>query len=792
MKKISLIVSVLAIAVAGSIFLCSQWKNDIEQQYTPRQQKEFTKKVYGPKEALTYLQSLRANQYTGTVDIRDVILARMAVEKKATNSRGNLAWKEMGPDNVGGRTRAILIDKNNPNTVYAGGAGGGLWKSTTGGTSWVRVNYSGDNGRFPCLAISCITQASNGDIYFGTGEGHANAAGMANGSTGFIGTGIWKSTDGTTFSQLTATIPATSNSEAAEWAYVNNLGASPTSSGTIYAATNRGLRMTTDGGTTWTNPVFYPTQYVQYISPSADVDVATDGTVIAAIGDNCFRSNDGTTGWTKVGANLPATNEISRIEFAFAPSDPNYVYCAAANNSGHLYNVYKSTDKGSNWTVIGPGGSPSFPIFSHVANNVLSGGQGSYDNTVAVFPDNKDKILVGGIDMWLYNEPVGWSNKSCWAYSHDSPYYIHADHHTYKFHPTNPLIIYAGTDGGVHRSMDGGNTWQVMNRGYNVTQFYTVAMAANGCVMGGTQDNGTLYNDLQGTSDSNFVEVRGGDGAYCDFSLINPKVLFASVYSGDIRRSPDYGESFSEDATETDGTTTTTFNAFLGPVLGNLAAPKPANFICPFEFWECFNNPNSTDTITFVNREDYTIYAGQTIRVLSRNGTYPFDYILSETLEPGDTARIKDIIASKFYIGFSGEVWFTKDALDFSVVPSWYKIATLSGQLPQCMALSGDGDVLYVGTTNGRVYRITDLLSLENATAAAYCNANNVDLVFSASQVVTSVAVDQDDANKVVVTLGNYGNNNYVYFSGNAMATTPSFTQRQGDLPKMPVYGSIV
>ena len=76
--------------------------------------------------------------------------------------------------------------------MYAGGVSGGLWKSTTGGLSWSPINDQNDN-----LAVVSICQASNGDIYYGTGEGMYSPTG--GGTGGIAGQGIWKSTDGSNF-----------------------------------------------------------------------------------------------------------------------------------------------------------------------------------------------------------------------------------------------------------------------------------------------------------------------------------------------------------------------------------------------------------------------------------------------------------------------------------------------------------------------------------------------------------------------------------------------------------------
>ena len=140
--------------------------------------------------AQSFMQDRKANQKTGKVDYRDVQKARdqVALHTSMRSSASVLEWEEMGPDNVGGRTRAVLIDKDNPSRIYAGAVSGGLWISESGGRAWRKYSDELEN-----LNISCIAQAPNGDIYFGTGEVYFVRYGSdGDGGSGFLGNGIWK------------------------------------------------------------------------------------------------------------------------------------------------------------------------------------------------------------------------------------------------------------------------------------------------------------------------------------------------------------------------------------------------------------------------------------------------------------------------------------------------------------------------------------------------------------------------------------------------------------------------
>ncbi|MEZ5045447.1 MAG: sialidase family protein [Chitinophagaceae bacterium] len=118
-----------------------------------------------------------------------------------------MIWEERGPNNIGGRTRALIYDKNIPNKLFMGGSSGGLWTSTNNGNTWSKVE---NTDMTSAISICSITQAANGDIYYGTGEGHYSSTGNFGG--GQLGEGIWKSTDGgVSFTHLNSTTPSNAN-----------------------------------------------------------------------------------------------------------------------------------------------------------------------------------------------------------------------------------------------------------------------------------------------------------------------------------------------------------------------------------------------------------------------------------------------------------------------------------------------------------------------------------------------------------------------------------------------------
>lgn len=768
MKRIITVLSALAllIALCGNAYA----QKVVEQRhYSPRNSEGNSEK--GISGALEFYNLVRGNP-----DVSDIVNAHKVADMLPKGK--SLTWSEIGPNNMGGRTRAILIDKNNYNTIYAGGVAGGLWKTTTGGTSWELIFPLAEN-----YAISCITQDINGIIYFGTGEGFGVGTGEAAGSTSFMGGGIYKSTDntGTVFTQISSTLPASNNDK---WAYIYEMATDPFSD-KVYACTGSGLYMTSDGGATWSNPVLYPGS-TPYSYVAHDVEVASNGAVYCVVGDKVFYSPDGSSGSfsdRSVTGTTPAS--VSRIELAVAPTDPNYIYACVASQvglvSGLFKGVYRSTDAGLNWSVIGPGGSANFNLFGD--NN-----QGYWDNIIKVFPNDKNHILVGGIDLWEWSEGSSWIQKSLWYLSSSSPYYLHADQHDIVFVPNNPSTFYHGSDGGISKSTDGGTLFSTTNRNYSTIQFYSLSCNLFDQVVGGCQDNGTIV--IPGYPDSsqagNAYDFLGGDGGWTAMSYIDPNVIVGTIYYGEAYRSNEFGGNSS---------------LFYNDRILAIAQPDGVNwsssfagFVTPMILDEKIANYNSPDSVMFYS-DTVSYNAGDVVVVRSKNNAFPFPYTLPTPLSAGDSILVQDIVTANFYLGANGAVWMTRGIHDFSGAPDWLKISSITGTA-QSMAVSGDGNYLFVGTSGGLLYRISNLLAVKDSITgditSPYCVIETKSIANGGGRAITSIAVDPNDAANVVYTLGRYGQTQYVYMSTNALDSVPTFANKTGDLPKMPVYSSVI
>jgi hypothetical protein len=737
----------------------------------------------GYENAVAYLASLKNNQHTGTIDPADIIQAEQASMKSGGLGLG-IEWVSAGPDNFAGRTRALLYDNRDAegNILYAASTSGGIWRSTTGGILWEPIP-----GTENIMNVTTMVQDPNGKIYVGTGETF-NVFRFA-ASPGFMGNGIFKSDDGIAFNQLPATQPV-ANDTTSDWAYISRLAINPTNSQIIYAATLTGLKYSDNGGESWTmateiggNPL---------PANAMDVRIGSDGITVASVNSLVYISDDGNPG-NFVNASTGTTQtlpfaSISRVEVAVAPSNPNYIYAVVVRgipSIGQLENVYLSIDRGATWRVVGPGGSTFFNVFG--TDNV-----GIYANAAIVHPTNPDIIFVGGKNLYQGTkiQEEGYYEWKVKVGGGETPWFVNSNHHVYAFKHNDPNTMLIGTDRGIFRSADGLVTFANLNKNYITAQSYSVAYNSGKRILTGTQSNGVLFISEAGNTDKHAIRIdenlalNGGDVA---MSVINQKAL---IWSTAIPSS-----SVAADATlyrSDDLGATVSLHAF-APV-----ATTIRNFLTPMLFWESTNYAESRDSVTYFATEDLS--AGTEVWIRSANSRYPFKYTLPVALENEDSIRVQDVVASRLFYGLkttntANGVYMTNNALRFSSGAEWYKILAPLGN-PHSMAISRDGNYLWVGTKNGKLYRLGNLHGAYNASTASVDSANyaiNVLLLEDfTNRVITSISVDPQNAEHVIVTLGNYGNDNYVYRSTNALSATPVFNAVQGNLPKMPVYSSLI
>ncbi|MBC7865655.1 MAG: T9SS type A sorting domain-containing protein [Bacteroidia bacterium] len=829
--------------------------------------------------AMMSFQSRKAFEYMNAAQMKTNVVPVM-----------DLAWEEMGPDNVGGRCRAVLIDKFNTNRLFAGGVSGGLFMSTNSGTNWAPIN-----DQLATLVVSCITQDGDGTIYFGTGEGMARG-GSGDGNSAFPGLGMYYMTynAGTDSYSAPALLPyftptvitALGNSASfSTWSFINDVKVSPVKVGgfyIIYAATYRGLQVSSDGGATWTTAIAaLATTFCE------DIDVANDGTVYAALGggnngtNKIFYSPAGNNGLPGTYVNITPASTVAypwasfgRIELAVSATNSNIVYASIAKPltiGATLLVVYQSINSGTSWTSIGTGSANFLPFATY--------GQGDYDHILEIVPGNDYSIFLGGVDMFRWDavNPTIAPYIGQWTSSPSVFSYLHADNHAITFHPTNPNIFYVGNDGGVFRTINGGSDFTACNTGFNVTQFYACsferdALSTFGAnigqynsagVFGGSQDNGTLYISGNNNTVKSSQPIGGGDGFYTEASMLSPNVFFTTSYYGFLRRTPsrDFNSSEFYPGRNMIGCT-------------NTAQPGSdynfASFITPISLWESYNMTNSPDSVDFavdsiripsvtVVGNGYTAHykftipkpqiaavidwsslkitagthtvtttgingllesgqpvgtyyssgdsidvtfnanlpvnapikvvaaisypLGSSVSVTSNSVANKFAYTLPVSLVTGDTLKVQDIIQSRLAVGLTGCMYLCKNPLNFGAIPNWIKIAgnnsvtstgtsaAFSGTI-QTLEWAGP-DILYAANTAGTVFRIMGLASVIDSASSDIDSLNctrrktspiTCERIANFSKSVTSISVDPTNPDRIILTVGNYGSLNHVYY----------------------------
>lgn len=449
-------------------------------------------------------------------------------------------WCSLGPYNVGGRVLALAIDPTNPNLIWAGSASGGLWKSTNGGIGSGAWNYI--NTGFNTLSVSAIAidPSSPNTLYIGTGEislYHRPLIGTP-GARASYGMGILKTTDGGSNwiqTGLTWTFP--------EITAVQKIIINPLNTKTIFAATSEGVFKSIDAGISWIKSDSTLMAMDMVMNPNdTTVLYVSHGNLNSSPNPGLYKTTNAGSSWLKLTGGLPII-DFGRTALTISPVNPSLIYAGISNAaSGGMLGLYKSTDAGGNWIRVS------------TANYV--GTQGWYDNVIALHPNNTDSIYCAGLDIQQSTD--GGS-----TFNNISGYVVHVDHHAIAFHPTNPNIVYFGTDGGIFKTTNGGASFLNCNYGFQTTQFYpgfANSPQDSTIAIGGLQDNGTLK--FAGTE--YWSDIFINDGGWCAIDPTDKDIMYYEYQYLNLYKSTNGGVHSS-------------------PIMSGLpTGSSNANFIAPF------------------------------------------------------------------------------------------------------------------------------------------------------------------------------------------------------------------
>ena len=475
-----------------------------------------------------------------------------------------------------GRVQGIAADPANANTIFIATSGGGVWKTTDGGTTWSPLT---DTQKTTAMGAIAMAPSNSNVVYAGTGTPD---------SGGNFGRGVLVTTDGG------ATWILYNNNGLFDRLGVSEIAIDPKDANTAYVATSTigpingdinkddAIWKTTDGGKTWTETTRSKSTFPW---SSVRIDQNTSGTsavLYAAVGndsqpdatDGVYKSTDGGGTWTLL-PNAPTGTAAGRMVVAVSKSDPdpnnpgqfvansNVVYISASNPANHnLYKFMRSADGGSTFTDL-----------TAMTPNYL-GGQGFFDTTLIVDPQNSNVVYVGGssgtnslmrgvVTTTTTTTTIAWTDihgTSVNGGSGDNPGGYsgpHVDHHATAFDASHRFLD--GDDGGIWRldtfdptTNPPSITWTALNGlttgtpSSGLAQGIAVQLNNLNVAVAGTQDNGLV----RYTGSLAWAEVACGDGGLTRFSQqstsINTAYAACNGDTGFFKRSDDAGLTWSD------------------------------------------------------------------------------------------------------------------------------------------------------------------------------------------------------------------------------------------------------
>ncbi|NOZ45194.1 MAG: T9SS type A sorting domain-containing protein [Chlorobi bacterium] len=448
-----------------------------------------------------------------------------------------------------GRINCITFHPTDSNIFWVGIAQGGVWKTTDHGHSWIPLT---DN--IPMLRISDIAVDKNNPdiIYISVGDYAYVGVGLLlddRKRNTHYGIGVYKTTNG---GQNWEPTGLSFNQTDFDASLIRRVLIDSNNSDILIAGGTNGIWKSENAGESWT-------QISEDLIWDIEQDPNNVNTLYASTGyinnldmGRCgiIKSYDFGNTWIELSTGIPEQNQAQRIEITLANNDSNYVYAVACDLTGGLFGFYRSTNAGQSWEMVADS-----PNILHWYDGSSSGGQGTYDLTILVNPQNKDNVIVGGVNLWG-SEDGGdsWNGVSYWR--NDYGQSIHADQH-YLAYNSLDQNYYICNDGGLYRTKEikigswsdaysqtgyeWPTQWERLNNGLMVTSFYRLGLSKNndGYIIAGAQDNSTFFNNTE-----NWHNIFGGDGMECMIHPENPNTIYGSYQYGGLMKSVNGGVDY--------------------------------------------------------------------------------------------------------------------------------------------------------------------------------------------------------------------------------------------------------
>lgn len=681
-----------------------------------KEEKSLSEKMRNAEERELHELAFQINPNTGKIPVKEKINEyEEALIQQETSRRSNTnTYISRGPSNLGGRTRAVIVDLSDSSgkTLIAGGVSSGVFKSVNGGESWTKVSSNSEIHNVTTIAQDPRPGFQN-IWYYGTGERRGNSASLG---SAFRGQGVWKSTDnGDTWSQMPGTDSSFITFDS-PFDYVNKIEVSPLNGDVFIATIGKIYRY---DGTNY-NIELESNSGIQNIW--TDVVIAKNGRVFAAVEGNSavggvHTSTNGNGSWTRIAQSGTPTGwrANGRIVLGIAPSNNDVIYALYDNRqNGIEADLWKYNHSTTTWTDYSSK-LPDEPNGDSDGNDPFAI-QGGYDLVVAVKPNDENHVLIGGTNAYeidditndnMFTRIGGYRNNQGYALYDAGGRQHHPDIHSFAFDNNNSDFMYTGTDGGVHKTdlFNQIKIWFNLNNNYLTYQYYHVALdpaKGSDIVIGGAQDNGTTLGGTDaGLSDkSSMQSIAGGDGvavALGEAQLAGLPILFLGTQRGPIyRRVSGYTEITPDNSS--------------------------SQFVTYF-----YLDPDNTNAL---------YYAGN-------NKLYLTD----------DANNVES------------DGW-----TDAGFLPSGENIRSFA-------TTRGSYDVnnsyLYIGGSRGGVFRLKDPQNATKASDASSITPSGANT--NDGSIVSGIATHPTDKDIVLVTYANYGINN-IYLTTNATAEIPTWT----------------
>ena len=439
---------------------------------------------YGPRlqaSAPEQAASLRALEARKLVAQRRVPMAQSLSQPWSALGPAPMSMLSWQMGNVAGRASSLAVDPRNDNTLFLGTATGGLWRSVDGGAQWRELLGSSGTQSIGAVAIDPNNPER---VWVGTGEKGTNCA-------SYFGIGALVSDN-----QGASFVPSNGSDAAAlKLSFINAIAIAPGDSNHVLiggwafcepgtgVSTNGGLFRTLDGGASWREVLSGRINDVFFDHSDANI-------IYAAVGSTgYFKSTNGGLSFNPINTGItPAT----RMRIAQSPTNASNLY---GLDSGSR--LYRSSDAGASWNTL---------------STSACEGQCTYNLTISADPFDANEAMLGTIRHARISggNTLSAPMTSSWG----SGQLVHQDTQVIVHSKRQAGRFWIGTDGGLWRTDNGGISYNNLNNGLNITQFYDVAVHPNdpSKLWGGAQDNSS--------------EVRLGNGA-------NPNLWNVTFVSGD-------------------------------------------------------------------------------------------------------------------------------------------------------------------------------------------------------------------------------------------------------------------